>query len=1021
MIKKSLLLLAIIYCQVVFSAQSDDFVFKVKTDNPGGPDIASYWVPLSSGSAYDILVDCDDDGNIDLQIGPNGGNSLCHYSTSGVYVVRIIDNTTDGTGLDKLDFEDDKKIIELMQWGTAHWKSMEKMFHNATEVVITATDKPDLSAVTSVSYMFRKAEKANPDTTYWDVSQVQDFSFMFDLADVANPNTSLWNTSSATNMASMFKDAHIANPDVSNWNVSQVTNMERMFQYAAAATPDVSNWNTNSLRYISSMFSSAVLAQPDTSTWNTDNLERMTSVFKNASRANPDVSHWNTSKVTRFTSVFEGAISAIPDVTNWNTDLVKDMSYMFSGAVLANPNMEKWNFSAVEKFNAPPGLVAYGFSHMFEGVTLPANTYDKFLIQVSNQNSNPDIRLDMGNSSYCSQPAAIARSNLINTLNWTITDNGSNNCSSSFINDFVMVVKTDNAGSSNDTQFTIPTYQSIVNPGYNYAVDCESDGTYEVLGASADFTCNYATPGTYVIRIVDTSQNLTGFPRIYFNNSGDKLKILDVRQWGKFKWTSMSRAFFGAQNLLVTAEDPPDFSNLVTLSNMFREAHHANPPTSNWNVSNVINMHWMFYRAYNASPNTTHWDTTMVSFFDGMFYEAFSANPDTSGWDTGNATDMGYMFYNAISANPNTASWDITQVASMVNMFKYVTLSIENYDILLSGFATQAVNDNINFHGGYSQYCNALFDRADLMASHSWTITDGGQECTPPAPLFIPEQMTLPPDNTPTIKVACTEVGNVIKIYASDFVGGSIYNNTNIASFTCPAAGIHYFDTPPLLDGTFLMTATESKYGDESLPSPSDDLIIDTVTNAPTSIFVTPENAHNGTWVQIGLAGLEGGATVSIVGMTCTLQNNLPPYPTTCEGTVGVNGFDNSDTTITVTDSYGNVNTDAHYVLNIDNTPPADPSSITTTPLVASTGTLVTTVLEGIELDATVQIPGMTCNPTPADATGTVTCTGVVGQNGLDGSDTVIRIIDLALNANTSNTTGLVVVPDDLIFSSSFD
>jgi len=111
----------------------------------------------------------------------------------------------------------------------------------------------------------------------------------------------------------------------------------------------------------------------------------MSSVFKNAIRANPDVSHWNTSNVLHFTSVFEGAASAIPDVTNWNTDLVKDMSFMFSGAVLANPNMENWNFSSVEKFNSPAGTLAYGFTDMFKDVTLPANAYDKFLIQVSRQ------------------------------------------------------------------------------------------------------------------------------------------------------------------------------------------------------------------------------------------------------------------------------------------------------------------------------------------------------------------------------------------------------------------------------------------------------------------------------------------------------------------------------------------------------------------------------------------------------------------------------------------------------------
>jgi hypothetical protein len=40
--------------------------------------------------------------------------------------------------------------------------------------------------------------------------------------------------------------------------------------------------------------------------------------------------------------------------------------------------------------------------------------------------------------------------------------------------DFVMTVKTDNSGSSSDTQFKIPT---INGSAYNYDVDCNDDGT----------------------------------------------------------------------------------------------------------------------------------------------------------------------------------------------------------------------------------------------------------------------------------------------------------------------------------------------------------------------------------------------------------------------------------------------------------------------------------------------------------------------------------------------------------------
>lgn len=81
--------------------------------------------------------------------------------------------------------------------------------------------------------------------------------------------------------------------------------------------------------------------------------------------------------------------------------------------------------------------------------------------------------------------------------------------------------KTDNAGTSNSTSITIPTTGS----GYNYSVDWNNDGTFDETGLTANVTHDFGTAGTYTIRITGS------FPRIYFNNGGDRLKILSVNQW----------------------------------------------------------------------------------------------------------------------------------------------------------------------------------------------------------------------------------------------------------------------------------------------------------------------------------------------------------------------------------------------------------------------------------------------------------------------------------------------------------
>ena len=62
-----------------------------------------------------------------------------------------------------------------------------------------------------------------------------------------------------------------------------------------------------------------------------------------------------------------------------------------------------------------------------------------------------------------------------------------------------------------------------------------------------------------------------------------------------------------------------------------------------------------------------------------------------------------------------------------------MTLSTANYDSLLVGWNAQVLNPGITFSGGNSTYCSdaAIAARANMIASDSWTITDGGRYCPP--------------------------------------------------------------------------------------------------------------------------------------------------------------------------------------------------------------------------------------------------------------------------------------------------
>ncbi|HIP49136.1 MAG TPA: hypothetical protein EYG92_09260, partial [Lutibacter sp.] len=107
-------------------------------------------------------------------------------------------------------------------------------------------------------------------------------------------------------------------------------------------------------------------------------------------------------------------------------------------------------------------------------------------------------------------------------------------------NDFITTWKTDNIGTSNNTSITIPTYSGET---YSYDVDWENDGAYDDFGITGDITHNYGTTGEYIIKIKGQ------FPRMYFNNNGDKEKIITINHWGDQTWSSMENAFFGCSNL----------------------------------------------------------------------------------------------------------------------------------------------------------------------------------------------------------------------------------------------------------------------------------------------------------------------------------------------------------------------------------------------------------------------------------------------------------------------------------------
>ncbi len=223
-------------------------------------------------------------------------------------------------------------------------------------------------------------------------------------------------------------------------------------------------------------------------------------------------------------------------------------------------------------------------------------------------------------------------------------------------NEFITTWHTNTSNES----ITIPTYL-INGTTYNYDVDWGDGNTGS--GYTGDATHTYTNGGDYQVKITGT------FPRIYFNNGGDKDKIISIDQWGNQAWTSMSSAFYGCSNLAGQATDTPDLSNVTDIVYMFRDANSFNQDISGWDVSNVKYIGGMFWNASSFNQDIGSWNVSNVQDMQDMFYGASSFNQDIGSWDVSSVTNMPYMFSFASSFNQNIGSWTVSNVTSMASMF----------------------------------------------------------------------------------------------------------------------------------------------------------------------------------------------------------------------------------------------------------------------------------------------------------------------------------------------------------------
>ena len=270
--------------------------------------------------------------------------------------------------------------------------------------------------VTNMENMFNSASAFNQPISAWDVGNVTNMAYMFSNANAFNQPIGSWNVINMYEMNGMFNAATAFNQPIGSWNVCNVTNMKGMFNDATAFNQPIGSWNVSRVTTMEYMFSRASAFNQPIGLWNVTNVTNMQGMFYYATAFNQPIGSWNVSNGPNMSFMFCQANAFNQPIGSWNVSNVTNMSAMFSQASSFNQSIGSWNVSNVTNM-----------SGMFLNVVLSTANYDALLIGWSTISPNetplkPNVVFSGGNSKYCN--GASARSSIISTYGWTITDGG---------------------------------------------------------------------------------------------------------------------------------------------------------------------------------------------------------------------------------------------------------------------------------------------------------------------------------------------------------------------------------------------------------------------------------------------------------------------------------------------------------------------------------------------------------------------------------------------------------------------
>ena len=273
-----------------------------------------------------------------------------------------------------------------------------------------------------------------------------------------------------------------------------------------------------------------------------------------------------------------------------------------------------------------------------------------------------------------------------------------------------------NTNLGTDASFTLPLVSGVY--VYDFAVDW-GDGTSDHITSFSDVAKShtYSTHGEYYVTIKGQ------LPAWSFNNAGDKLKVVEIVDFGYTRFAYLYGAFYGCTNLTSAISTHSNtLSSVTNMGYMFTNCSSLTTlDVSNWDVGSVTAMNSMFRSCSQLTTlDVSNWDVGSVTNMGYMFTNCSSLTTlDVSNWDVGSVTNMLQMFYGCSQLTTlDVSGWDVGSVTTMNSMFRscsqLTTLDVSNWDTQLLTSFREIIDGCTNL---------TLFDMSNWIFNYSNAVS----------------------------------------------------------------------------------------------------------------------------------------------------------------------------------------------------------------------------------------------------------------------------------------------------------